>query len=339
MTAGLEPPSRRRSGSLPPRRRRPRGGRRGASRGRRRWIPLPALLVVVVLAVAGGIAAGIGRGGWMPSAGQSSAQSGGLLDRVEVSGRQGATPVVTVVGSLDVVDAKVREVVTGSGREITPGSPVVLAITAFDGSDGAILSPGGVPRIQAGRADEEELGAELSDRVVGRTEGSRLLFVRRVESSQSDPGGGGIEIDVVDILSSVATGVEEAGEQSEGSRPLTVTLGDDGPIISHGTTPPTGLTTQVLLRGDGAQVGDDDAVVAQFIVTGWSDGAVRSSTWSTGVPQLIDLSTAMPGLRDALVDQRVGSRIAVTIPPDQAAGDDTLCAVVDILGTEPRTGE
>ena len=45
----------------------------------------------------------------------------------------------------------------------------------------------------------------------------------------------------------------------------------------------------------------------------------------------------MKGLATALVDQKVGSRLAVTIPPDLAAGDDTLCVVIDILGTEPAS--
>ena len=38
---------------------------------------------------------------------------------------------------------------------------------------------------------------------------------------------------------------------------------------------------------------------------------------------------------EALVDQRVGSRLVVTIPPELATGDDTLVAVVDVLGTSP----
>ena len=64
---------------------------------------------------------------------------------------------------------------------------------------------------------------------------------------------------------------------------------------------------------------------------------MRVSTWETGVPEVINLGTAMKGLATALVDQKVGSRLAITIPPDLAAGDDTLCVVIDILGTEPGT--
>ena len=111
--------------------------------------------------------------------------------------------------------------------------------------------------------------------------------------------------------------------------PLSVEINPNGPIITHGSTVPDGVTTQMLIKGDGVQVHESDRVVAQFTALGWTDGVVRVSTWETGVPEVINLGTAM------LVDQKVGSRLAITIPPDLAAGDDTLCFVIDILGTEP----
>ena len=114
-------------------------------------------------------------------------------------------------------------------------------------------------------------------------------------------------------------------------------MSPEGPIISHIDALPGGVTTQTLMKGDGVQVHEGDRVVAQFTVLGWTDGTVRVSTWETGVPEVINLGTAMKGLATALVDQKVGSRLAITIPPDLAAGDDTLCVVIDILGTEPGT--
>ena len=119
-------------------------------------------------------------------------------------------------------------------------------------------------------------------------------------------------------------------------RPPQREMSPEGPIITHSATVPDGVTTQALIKGDGVQVHENDRVVAQFTVLGWTDGVVRVSTWETGVPQVINLSTAMRGLQTALVDQKVGSRLAITIPPDLAAGDDTLCIVIDILGTEPE---
>ena len=114
-------------------------------------------------------------------------------------------------------------------------------------------------------------------------------------------------------------------------------MSPEGLLISHIATLPGGVTTQVLIKGDGVQVHEGDRVVAQFTVLGWTDGVVRVNTWETGVPAVVNLNTAMKGLTNALVDQKVGSRLAITIPPDLAAGDDTLCVVIDILGTEPGT--
>lgn len=294
---------------------------------------LAVTLVVLLVAAAGAVGLWARSGAFSTqSSVQSSAQSGSVLDQVTVSGRPGATPAITVVSPLEVNGEKYREIVTGTGRTITEGSPVVLAITAFDGEDGSILSPDARPRTTAGLAGSGDFDEVLDRAVTGRSEGSRLVFVRSLASTDAESGDVQVEVDVVDILPSVADG--EAVEVPADS-PVTVTLGDDGPMVSHEGDAPDGETTQLLLRGSGSQVRSGDRVVAQFTVTAWSDGEVRESTWGTGLPRIIDLSTAMPGLVEALVDQRVGSRLVVTIPPELATGDDTLIAVVDVLGTSP----
>lgn len=160
-----------------------------------------------------------------------------------------------------------------------------------------------------------------------------MVAFRTIAPGAGAPGAtSGIEVDVIDILPSIAMGTSVDATVG----PLSVEMSPEGPIITHSATVPDGVTTQALIKGDGVQVHENDRVVAQFTVLGWTDGVVRVSTWETGVPQVINLSTAMRGLQTALVDQKVGSRLAITIPPDLAAGDDTLCIVIDILGTEPN---
>ena len=165
--------------------------------------------------------------------------------------------------------------------------------------------------------------------VTGKREGSRILAFRTITMGDGSPNA--MEIDVVDILPSIATGTSVDATVG----PMSVEMSPEGPLISHISTLPGGVTTQALIKGDGVQVHEGDRVVAQFTVVGWTDGVVRVSTWETGVPAVVNLNTAMKGLANALVDQKVGSRLAITIPPDLAAGDDTLCVVIDILGTEP----
>lgn len=271
--------------------------------------------------------------GVSPVQGEQSTST--VFDLIKVSGRVGATPVLNLTAPIEMKGSKRRIYEQGNGRSIAHNTPVLVAITAFDGQSGSVLNPSGRARLLVGHADAATLGEDLLSSIIGLSEGSRIIVVRSLNPNATAPGASSaVEIDVVDILPAIATGVVQEGANGE---PLHVEMGDEGPVISHGPNVPSGLTTQLLLKGEGAQVNEDDNVVAQYIVMGWSDGIQRQSTWSTGVPELINLKDAMPGISQALIDQRVGSRIAVTIPPDLATGDDSLAVVIDILGTEPAS--
>ena len=64
----------------------------------------------------------------------------------------------------------------------------------------------------------------------------------------------------------------------------------------------------------------------------WESGEPYDSTWAAGkVPRTLKLDETIPGLRDGLLDQTVGSQVLLVIPPAQARGTDTLVLVVDIL--------
>lgn len=271
-------------------------------------------------------------------AAQSQPQSARIesaFDNLEVSGRVGATPVVTLKKPVSLVGVKERVYEEGKGRIIAEGQPVLLAITAFDGNSGELLNPSGRSKLQVGYALEEHFEPELLHAVIGRAEGTRIVMIRKIKDDALAPNATSpFEIDIVDILPSIATGVVQANNNGS---PLQVDVGEAGPRVSHTGKAPANLTTQLLLKGEGAQVHSGDKIVAQYIMSRWSDGVVRQSSWDRGTPELIDLSTAMPGLVQGLIDQRVGSRVALTIPPDQATGEDTMVVVVDILGAAPGT--
>ena len=315
---------------------------RAAARAQRsRGISRASLFLRVVLTVVL-IATGGGLVWWAfhprPAADEASAPESAtqsttlaLFDRVTVSGRVGATPTIEIKAPLEIDGFKARVLEEGSGREITEGSPVLVSVTAFDGTSGRMLSESGRPQMSLGIVGSGQINDDLSRLVTGKREGTRVLAFRSITMGDGSPNA--MEIDVVDILPSIATGTPV--DASVG--PMSVEMSPEGPLISHIDTLPGGVTTQTLIKGDGVQVHEGDRVVAQFTVLGWTDGVVRVSTWETGVPEVINLGTAMKGLATALVDQKVGSRLAITIPPDLAAGDDTLCVVIDILGTEPSS--
>lgn len=245
----------------------------------------------------------------------------GALDCVSVKGRPGAAPVLSLVKPITLATTKHEVSVRGEGREILPDSPVFLAIYAYSATDGSALSDNNTPRLMVGFANDSDLGSEISGLVIGQTEGSRLLVVRPTVTGET-------EIDIVDILPVIATGAPV--DESPG--PLVIEMTENGPKISHSGNPPSGITVQTLLQGEGPQIHAGDVVVAQYFAQNWTDGSVIASTWDEGKPKIVKIDEAMKGLQNSLVDQRVGSRLALTLPPDSGTGEDTLVIVVDILG-------
>lgn len=253
-------------------------------------------------------------------------------DKVSVSGRVGATPALVVNSAVSVLSPKVTQLELGPGRTIEADSPLIISMMTYSGETGKVLSQAGRPALSVGKANAEDFDKFLASAVVGKTEGSRLLFARPVEQN----GRRVTELSVVDILYSAAAG--EAVADPGG--PLSVTVNEAGPRLAHGEDdPPADLKVQTLVQGEGQQVHSSDAVLAQYVSARWDDSVVVSSTWSTGIPATIRLDNTMPGVRNALLDQRVGSRLAITIPPNLAQGDTTLMMVIDILGTEPDTAK
>lgn len=249
-------------------------------------------------------------------------------DIVQVSGQPGRIPSLVLQRPVSVTSPKSIVLTRGSGREIQPDQPLIISVTSFSGETGELLSETGRSVLHIGAATEQFFDEDLLAGVLKQNEGARILFVRPVNNGDKIT----TEINVVDILYSAAHG--KPGGNPAG--PLNVTFNDLGPIVTHGEiSEPDEVVIQQLIVGDGAQVLENDAVLAQFIAVGWDDLVVRSSTWNTGIPQSIDLRTAFPGLQTALLDQRVGSRIAVTIPAEQATGETTLMMVIDIIGTGP----
>ncbi len=244
----------------------------------------------------------------------------GVLDEAVVSGAHGAPVVLDLEEPVEVKGVQIRQDLFGSGRTVENGTPVLFSVSAFDGETGENLEPDGEPSLVVGVVGSDEFGDTLNNVLLGSTEGSRFVVGRELDT-------GRVEVDVVDVLYSIAR-----GEEINAEGPLSVTLTDAGPHASHEAgDEPTEVITQVLIEGGGRQVQEGDSVVAQYVASVWDDGTLTASTWIEGSPKLIDLSTAMPGLKEVLLDRRVGTRIAAVIPAEKATGESALCVVVDIL--------
>ena len=133
----------------------------------------------------------------------------------------------------------------------------------------------------------------------------------------------------------------------DGSPFVTVT-GDFGvrPTVEISTgTPSDKLVTETLVEGDGRTVEKGDLLVADYIGYIWDSCVVFDASYDRGQPSgfPIGISAVIVGWDQALVGQKVGARVVMSVPPslgyvngNDAAGiskDDTLVFVVDLVGT------
>ena len=119
-------------------------------------------------------------------------------------------------------------------------------------------------------------------------------------------------------------------------------FGETPEITFPGSGAPAELEVEVLEPGDGAEVGTDDYVVANYAGQVW-DGEVFDSSFERGAPTGFSLNQVIPGWKEGLTGTNVGDRVLLSIPAELGYGDnpqgevieagDTLVFVVDVVGT------
>lgn len=299
--------------------------------------PRPHGLMAVALAVVAAIAIVVaplalsrmnGSGSATTSPGVSADAP---LDTVlDVAGRVGSVPIVSLKAPLTpATGVLIDKVVTGEGRVPGVGDAVVLSVATFDGSDGTNTTGTTTgTRLYRGILDPSMLGVDLANAVVGVTEGSRIVLRAPLTT---DDGTATTEITVVDILPTTATGEERPAQ--DGMPQVTVNDTDGTVALSvDGLAVPTRCTASVLVQGDGRQVDADDIVMARYTTVGWSDGKQQNTTYgNTTLPGTITMSDTFTGIREHLLDVPVGSRVVLSIPADQAAGNGAVAVVIDVL--------
>ena len=255
-------------------------------------------------------------------------------EAVEVVGELGAVPTVTFDVPLVVEEESVTTVIDGGGAPIAEGAPVLVDWVAFDGSSGDVTSETYTTAPQVLSHTEDSMGEDLYGVLGDAGFGDRLLVLEPTAGVAGVPGSA---VTVLDVRAPRASGdpvPPRAGLP-------TVTLAEDGaPTVTlPGTPPPADLQQQVLIKGAGEQVAADSELLIQYTAVNWTDGAVRATTWGPGLqPELRQMSGAITGIQEGLLDQTVGSQVLLVVPPDKAYGDDTVVLVVDILAVvhEPQ---
>ncbi|MFE9609267.1 FKBP-type peptidyl-prolyl cis-trans isomerase [Streptomyces sp. NPDC006012] len=119
------------------------------------------------------------------------------------------------------------------------------------------------------------------------------------------------------------------------------------PTVAKGSGEPSkDLAVKTVIAGGGRTVAENDFVQAHYLGQVWSTAKVFDNSYDRKTPLVLQLAegSVIDGWRYALSGRKVGSRVAMAVPPtwgygssgnEQAGikGTDTLVFVVDLLDT------
>ena len=285
----------------------------------------PVALASAAALVLAGCAAGSGPESTTPAGADCmDVSSGSLSDSVQVEGDFATAPTATFTTPLEADELERTVVIEGDGEVTQAGEDVNAIVSAFSGTTGqqAFSQPA---TIKAG--DESVFEAFLAGIDCVPT-GSRTVTVAPASTLYGDQGNETIGIApnetvviVVDVQEPLKPAewtedVPEVEFGAEGDVP-TVTLPD--------TAPPAEYQLKVLEEGDGAEVQSGDNVTLHYQGTSWDTGEVFDQSYG-GDPAQFTTDAVIQGFGAALVGQKVGTKLIVSIPPQYGYGTDPNAA-------------
>jgi FKBP-type peptidyl-prolyl cis-trans isomerase len=282
--------------------------------------------------------------------------STGANANVTVTGAYGKTPSVKIPSKTAGTALTVKTLHQGSGTTVSSSGAFVAnyVLYLWDGSSHKLVENTftSAPQLLDGT-----LLPGLTTALDGKPVGSRVLAIvppadgyGSTGNSQEGITANDTMVFVVDLLGTFSNNESVAGTQTQAGAGLPTVTPANGaaPTITiPSSAPPSKLTVKPLITGTGPAVAAGQMVVVQYTAVIWRTGKVFSSTWSgsapTGFQVGVETGGPIAGLNIGLVGQRVGSRVLLTIPPDEGygpkgessvgiTGTDTLVFVVDILG-------
>jgi FKBP-type peptidyl-prolyl cis-trans isomerase len=264
--------------------------------------------------------------------------TGDAVDGVAVTGDFGAEPAVAFTAPL-AVDETERTILV-EGGEAESGALIQIAYVFYNGATGERIDAFGWGEGETAeylRADLDFVNAGFAKTLGCLGVGSRAVGVIPADEgfgeagSQFGLGADDAVVWVVDVVGDAAwtTDLPEVGGSAEAP---TVTL--------PATAPPADLRIAVLEEGDGPVVGPAADVTVDYLGTAWETGEIFDESYSKS-PATFSVQGVVQGFSQALVGQKVGSRVLVTMPPALGYGGQeghplqpyTLVFLIDIVDT------
>lgn len=278
------------------------------------------------------------------------AKPGAESDAVKVSGDFGGTPTAEFATPLAADELQTTVAIKGDGDKTESGVSANVMLTMFNGTSGEQIVSQEVPLAMGDTSLLEAFRSAIDCQPYG----TRTVTVAPAASLYGETGNESLGVAADDTVVIVADVVEEYVEPTPEPLPTPaewttnvpeVTFnGDKTPtVVIPKTDASTELELKVLEPGDGKTVADGDQVTVQYAGLTWDDGQVFDDSYSRGEPATFSTSGVIQGFGAALVGQKVGTKLIVTIPPALGYGAEksdsnelagrTLVFVVEIVDT------
>lgn len=326
-----------------------------AKQARKRRLMMIAGIVVVALAISGGVAWWVTRPG----------------PELEVSGKFGAEPKVEIPTKLAPTRTlRVTTPIRGTGRTLADGDTVYVQFATYkwskdkDEDNSRVKStsekvsstyeqqaqqPSGPRPLVIGKSGLKDIDKNL----VGKTVGSRVVLQLppSKDLSQLSPqqiGKTDAVVFVLDIQAAVPKDPQPQGTEKKLDDKNLPKVEDKGAgkepkVTIPDRDAPDKLQVKTLVEGTGPALAKGDDAIVHYVGKIWKSGDKFDSSWDNKQPANfpIGAGATIPGFDKGLTGAKVGSRVLLVLPPAEGygkqgnppkiKGDDTLVFVLDVL--------
>lgn len=269
-------------------------------------------------------------------------KSGKASDAVKVTGEFGKTQTATFAKPLKAEKLERTVVAEGDGDKTADGDEVDTVVSAYLGTDGKAL---GTQPLTLTVGDASIIKAFAAG-VECVPFGSRVVVAVPAEEMYGKEGNAqaGIKAtDTVVIVTDVIGKKKALVPQAWTSNVPKVKFDASGkPTVTlPAGKPEADLRLKVLEEGKGETVKAGDQVTVDYQGTSWDTKKIFDQSYGKA-PATFGTAQVVPGFGAALVGQKVGTKLIVTIPPKYAYGEkgsgqnlagETLVFVIEIKST------
>lgn len=291
------------------------------------WSSRPVRLSAIAAASAALLLGGCSSGSDDAASSCTEYADGAAAQGITVKGDFGKEPKLTFDKPLESTELQRHVVTEGDGDTTKNGDSVKATISIFSGKTGKLGT------------------SQQADLVVGDTNiypafiaaiecvpvGSRVVTVVPPDDLFGETGNESLGIagdETVVFVTDVQKITPPPTVEQWTEDVPEVTFDDKGvPTIKlPGKKAPAGLRVKVLKEGDGAKVASGDQITVDYQGVSWKDGEIFDQSYGA---QAATFSTTgvIPGFSAAVVEQKVGTQLLVSIPAEYAYAEGSGAAL------------